>query len=64
MLPRYDLTVWFGEVEIELAKIEEKMSTLDAITEWSLEQEIEYEELRQEKVYLEKKYNEIYEVLA
>jgi len=64
MLPRYDLTVWFGEVEIELAKIEEKMSVLDAITEWSLEQEIEYEELRQEKVYLEKKYNELYEVLA
>jgi hypothetical protein len=64
MLPRYELTVWIANIEKELARVEQEIDRLDAISEWTLNQEIEYNDLCKEKGYLEEKYYELYTVLA
>ena len=58
------MTYRIGKVERMLADVEEKMSMLDKIEEWTTEQEIEYFRLSEERGWLQNEFDELYEVLA
>ena len=58
------MTYRIGKVERMLTDTEEKIAMLDKIEEWSTEQEIEYNELCEERNWLQREFDELHEVLA
>lgn len=51
-------------VEQMLNAVEEKIASLDKIKEWSTDQEIEYFRLCEERDWLQREFDELYEVIA